>query len=153
MASDSRSVEQGQSTKYFIKNLDYLKDTLHLSLTQMSSLYRVPLKTIYDWYDYSKSPDYITTQRTSSLISALKTCPPDANLARLKSIWHTPILNRSFCSVFISTDINILQDKLIEKLKEMHYMLATPIKKPTMDRSTWLGDSILAEFDHMTDFG
>ena len=135
----------------FIEKLDTIKNTLTLSIQQLTELFNVPPVRVYDWYDGITPPTTDIIQRTNALIIALKTVPPDANLRRLKSIWKIPILNKSFLSMFQLEPVENLQDKIITKFKEIHFLLSCPSNKPKT-RPKSFGNAHLAEFDRMVSF-
>ena len=136
----------------FIDKLNTIKTTLNLSISQLSELFYVSHKTVYDWYDGITQPNSNIIQRVDILIDILYTLPSDVNIRRLKSIWKIPIYNKSFLAVFTTTQIDFLREKIIEKLKQMHDMLVVHHNTPKHHPPLGFGDAHLADLERRVYF-
>ena len=139
------------STK-FINQLNIIKNKLNLTIQQLTILFNVSSKTIFDWYDEVNEPSYDTRQRIEALVSALNIVTPNANLKRLKCIWKIPFYNKSFLAIFQTVQIDTLFEQLNQKLREMSYLLMTH-EVPSSSTSPHIhGNAHLAEFDQVINF-
>ena len=158
MLSDDQQTESSKKISSaqpaaITERLDFIKDHLVLSITQLAELFGVTRKTVYDWYDGTE-PRRTATSRMEILINMLDKASPEVDLARLKAVWDIPVSGKSFRTVFDddNMDAETLQKALAGKLNELSTrMVATssPIHKSTFQ----FRDSQLAEFDRRTDFG
>lgn len=134
------------------QRLDSIKDRLALSVTQMSELFGVTRKSIYDWYE-GKGQRSATALRMEILIDALSSPPPEVDLRRLKAVWNIAVSGESFRDVFGNDklDTAALLAALIEKLHELSpRMVATTA--PLRQTAPQIGEAHLAEFDRRADF-
>jgi len=136
----------------FIDRLAPIRERLALSITQLSELFGVTRKSIYDWYDGAE-PRAATIRRMEILADALNTIPAEADLKRLKMIWSVPVSGQSFRTVF--NDEKLDTDSLLGELKaKLHELYPRMVKKTTTlhKTSVQLGKSHLAELDRHADF-
>lgn len=134
------------------QRLDWIKDRLALSITQMAELFGVTRKTVYDWYE-GKGQRSATTVRMEILIDVLSLAPPDMDLHRLKAVWGIAVSGKSFRDIFGDDKLNAaaLRAALNEKLNGLSpRMVATPRFSQKPD--TQFGEAQLAELDRRTDF-
>jgi hypothetical protein len=135
------------------ESLDLIKDRLALSITQMSELFGVTRKAVYDWYEGAE-PRAAMINRIETLIDIINTARPDIDLQRLKAVWNIPVSGRSFIMVFGDDSIGIdtLRTTLVEKLDDLSPRMVKKTNS-TQKTTSQLGESRLAEFDRRADFG
>jgi hypothetical protein len=137
----------------FAESLDLIKDRLALSITQMSELFGVTRKAVYDWYEGAE-PRAAMINRIETLIDIINTARPDIDLQRLKAVWNIPVSGRSFIMVFGDDSISIdtLRTTLVEKLDDLSPRMVKKTNS-TQKTTSQFGESRLAEFDRRADFG
>lgn len=135
------------------ESLDLIKDRLALSITQMSELFGVTRKAVYDWYEGAE-PRAAMINRIETLIDIINTARPDIDLQRLKAVWNIPVSGRSFIMVFGDDSISIdtLRTTLVEKLDDLSPRMVKKTNS-TQKTTSQFGESRLAEFDRRADFG
>jgi hypothetical protein len=138
----------------FINKVNIIKTILNLTIHQLSELFNVSPKIIYDWYDGIIQPNILMEQRIEILIDVLNQLPSNTNPRRLKSIWKIPVSNKSFLKVFTTEHIDVLYEKLTEKLTEMNFWLSVsvPTKPIEITCKSFLGNAHLAEYDRIMTF-
>ncbi len=136
----------------FIDRLTPIRERLSLSITQLSELFGVTRKSIYDWYDGAE-PRAATIRRMEILADALNTIPAEVDLKRLKMVWRIPVSGQSFRTIF--NDENLEAESLLIDLKaKLHELLPRMVKKDSVPHKTsvQLGQSHLAEIDRYANF-
>lgn len=137
--------------------LDKVKASLGLSMTQMAELFGVTRKTVYDWYE-GAAPRADKENRIATLLETLSLLPSNVDMKRLKTIWHIGTEGQSFLAIFNDDQINSndLQTALTAKLNELskrmvastENLVARNPKSNTRANHTELG-----QFDRHGDFG
>lgn len=137
----------------FVDRLGPIKEILGLSVTQLSDLFGVTRKTVYDWFD-GIEPRQNNEMRLEILAQALDSYSDDADLKRLKVVWNIPVSGRSFREIY--NDDNALADgTLLDKLAAKLYELSPKLVKkiPSVHKKTAvLSKSHLIELDKDADF-
>ncbi len=137
----------------FTSKLNELKDSLNLSITQISDVFGVTRKSVYDWYEGAEPRSNIT-QRMEVLLDVLKAAPANVDLQRLKSVWHSKIAGNSFITILNSDgiDSNTLRAALLSKIHELYPRMASQ-NLQARPYAIKLGSSNIAEFDRSIDRG
>jgi DNA-binding transcriptional regulator YiaG len=154
-ASKAKLTQENSNTPpvTLAERLDLIKDRLALSITQMSELFGVTRKAVYDWYEGAE-PRAAMINRIETLIDIINTARPEIDLQRLKAVWNIPISGRSFLMVFGDDSIGIdtLRTTLVEKLDDLSPRMVKKTNS-TQKTTSQIGESRLAEFDRRADFG
>lgn len=134
------------------EKLEFIQSKLDLSITQMSELFGVTRKAIYDWFDGAEPRRNIQT-KIETLIDLLADIPEVIDISKLKAVWKIPVSEKSFLAVFNEDNSDLLSYRttLKEKLDELSPKL---VSASISENKTYpqLGKAHIAEFDRRTDF-
>src|SRR3989344_654582 len=115
----------------FADQLNEIKDTLGLTVTQLAELFKVTRKTVYDWYD-GADPRVGMGVRIETLDHLLHSSALQGDMKRLKQVWNLPINGESFIDVVNSgLDHYHLKAALEGKLEELAPRMVPPTRKPS----------------------
>lgn len=134
------------------EKLDLIQSKLGLSITQVSELFGVTRKAIYDWYDGAE-PRRNIQNKIETLIDLLGEMPESIDIGKLKAVWKIPVSGKSFLTAFNEDNADLLSYRttLKEKLDELSpKLVSTSISE--IKTNPQLGKAHLAEFDRRTDF-
>jgi predicted DNA-binding protein YlxM (UPF0122 family) len=137
-----------------VEQLDFLKDHLGLSVTQMAELFSVTRKSIYDWYE-GTIPRVEKLNKAHTLVQVVSELQK-VDVRRLKTVWNIKRNGQSFLDILGSDEINNadLQTALRSKLDELSSQMVTTasLVTRTQNRKIDIGESHMAEFDRRGDF-
>lgn len=109
--------------------LDGIKDLLGLTVTQLSELFKVTRKTVYDWYD-GADPRPIVMSRVSALHRILVSASSSVDLKRLKHVWNLPLSGDSFVDVLNGPlEQHALEAALSDKIGELADRMVSPTRR------------------------
>ena len=132
------------------ERLDMVKSLLKISVTQLSDLFGVTRKSVYDWYE-GKGPRAPMSGRIDSLIDALAGVP-DANLRKLAAMWNIALPGGSFRSTLQSATLTgyDLTAALVAKLNELSVEMSAAAR-PSRRSAVYVGESNIADIDLRSD--
>lgn len=118
----------------FADQLNEIKDSLGLTVTQLAELFKVTRKTVYDWYD---GADPRASARIEILNHVLHSLVIPGDMKRLKQVWNLPINGESFIDTVNSgVDHEDLKAALESKLKDLAPRMVPPTRNPSGITST-----------------
>jgi transcriptional regulator with XRE-family HTH domain len=135
-----------------VNALDFIREKLSLSMTQLADLFGVTRKSVYDWYEGAE-PRSNSAKRINILQNVLNAMPEgDYDLRQLKSVWNIEVNGASFRSLFEDDrlDESHLEAALKEKLNELSLRLV-PARASTHKASQQLGGAWLADIERSAD--
>ena len=139
------------SPRIAVQDLDFIREKLSLSVTQISELFGVTRKSVYDWFE-GASPRPTMMEKISVLTTVLSEMPSTTDLSRLKAVWKLGGATPSFLSIIgdDTLDANSLRVALAEKLDELAPRLV-PTSRAVPSRNAI--DFRSADAERHTDFG
>lgn len=139
------------SPQMSVQDLGFIRERLSLSVTQISELFGVTRKSVYDWFE-GASPRPMMMEKISALSAVLTEAPAAADLSRLKAVWKLGGATPSFLSIIgdDTLDANSLRVALAEKLDELAPRL---VPSPRALPSRNAIDFRSADAERHTDFG
>jgi len=132
------------------EQLDEIKNSLGLSVTQMAELFGVTRKTIYDWFE-GVEPRANAMNRIDVMLDVLHETSQDVDIRKLRTVWSFIVSERSFLATFndYNIDATTLRVALAEKLHELYPRLVKSSAAPSLS-TTKIGNAHLAEFERST---
>ncbi|MGO4309141.1 hypothetical protein AB4Z35_04570 [Pseudomonas sp. KB_15] len=127
------AVQEKTETLSLVDQLNAIKDFLGLTVTQISELFKVTRKTVYDWYDGADPrPNFVA--RISALYHLVRSRADKLDLKNLKKVWNLPLNGQSFIDLINTpADQHQLEVALSEKLDELAPRMISPIPSPQKD--------------------
>ncbi len=120
-------------TLSLVDQLDAIKDFLGLTVTQISELFKVTRKTVYDWYDGAE-PRSNVDARIKALYHLVSSKADKLDLKNLKKVWNLPLNGKSFIDLLnTQTDLHQLEAALSGKLDELAPRMISGATKPQKD--------------------
>ncbi|AOE70489.1 hypothetical protein A7317_26840 [Pseudomonas fluorescens] len=109
--------------------LDAIKDFLGLTVTQLSELFKVTRKTVYDWYD-GADPRPVVANKINALYHVFRSMAAQVDLKRLKQVWNLPVNGESLIeAINSSTDQHHLEAALADKIGTLAHRMAPPTRR------------------------
>ncbi|MDH4610308.1 hypothetical protein [Pseudomonas sp. BN102] len=150
-ARSSYDSEVEQATKLSTKErLGNVQSCLDLSITQMSELFGVTRKAVYDWMDGAE-PRSAALSRIV-LLEDIIASTKGVDLKRLKTVWNLPVSGRSFKQV-LADDALDKGDLLKEALAKISELAPRMGMAKIKGSDVFLGDAHLTDIDRTTDVG
>jgi transcriptional regulator with XRE-family HTH domain len=130
--------------------LNFVKETLGLSITQLAELFGVTRKTVYDWYEGAE-PRQAMIGRLIALQEVFD-ASGDANLLRLKAFWSVPVNGRSFLSTLQSDTLAgpDLKAELLATLNGLSEEIDAPVRTSARKAGP-LSESAISDIERRTD--
>lgn len=125
----------------FKLKIDLIQNTFKLSLTQLSYLFNIKKREIYDWFD-NTPPNEKILFKIDIIVELIEESTFD--LKYLKTVWSIPIDDESFISIFSNDTLDLNMKKLLikEKLENLKERLNT--NKNTKNRM-YLGTAHISD--------
>lgn len=146
--SDDIAIDTGP----VVRALDYIRDNLALSMTQLAELFGVTRKSVYDWYD-GAAPRNNTFKRIHVLRDVIADNSAAADgLRQLKSVWDIEINGNSFRSLLDADNLDDAEMRvaLNGKLNELSSRMV-PITVASRRGSKPQGKAWLVDIERSTD--
>lgn len=125
----------------FYDELDYIKSEMDLTISQISELFGVTRKSVYDWFDGVEPRGAIKSKMTV-LLKAIEKKNKDEK-KKIKTLWKVVFSGESFISVFHKDLIN--NEEIESKLKEIDSMVS--MTKEKNNSNVIIGEANMVEFD------
>lgn len=126
----------------FQENLGFIQTQLKLSITQLSELFNVRRKVIYDWFDGAQ-PDPHSIDKINVIQDVIKEFSITFYIPKLKTVWHLPIVGKSFISVINNVECPLLKQKEAE-------IKISQLSKQLIDNKAFNSNRIIGNA-HMSD--
>lgn len=135
----------------FKVQLETVQEKLGLSITQISQLFGVTRKSVYDWLDGAE-PRINIANRMESISSIIDNNSSRYNLKRLKGVWLTAVSGRSFIDILADDSLDEATRLTIAsaKLEELAPRLGQENAKTG---KTYLGNAHTSDIDRVADLG
>lgn len=104
----------------------WIKDSLHLSMSDVAALFGVTRKAVYDWFDGTSKPRAHFSERMAAIRSTLQGACTSEQLGLLRQLWSAPLAGEeSLAGILKSVDASTASKaKIKAALEELEPRMA-----------------------------